>query len=611
MYIHIKRSEKSYAKLLKYLLAFDIISFDIFDTTIIRICESPEDVFNIVATKAKEFGIDNFLEIRLNAQKSAEAENGVQTNLSDIYEKIQEICDLPERQVNCLKSYEVKIEADLCIPNATIVSIINDLIKNNKKVIFTSDMYLDSTMIKEIFKRLGIQIAYDEMFISCEIGKSKSVGDLFEYIKEYYNDKEIVHVGDYWRSDIYNALKSKNIEAVYYPLAGKNKGKYDLFLKNSVSIKESYIYKWAYCEFAPVLWNFCEWIYTEAKNDHVGKLLFLTREGAFIEQLFEIYNKDKEINSYILYASRRSLLCASSDINWSWIAQTFGNASVEFLLDAFHIDKSDFNNEILSKMVKRWQGLEQIKDDMGKYSVSQRKFFISYIDKMISGQSKIGLIDVGWKGSSQFFLEKIFEKEGRDTSVLGYYLGEFYDERHKDLNKKGFLCSSEDVQYKEAVLNAGFIFENVLSSEFGSTKEYEIANDEVTPVLESIGNMNGNEIKIAQKAVIKYFEKYQGISNHTVHPSREASISMLFKQLENPTYKMAEKLGDISYVDFGKTRYVASPNSFFHYICKPKDFVYDFKHCGWNSAFCRRCFKLPLPYFYIYKYLRRIFCREN
>lgn len=610
MYICKKRTEKSYIKLLNHLLNYDVISFDIFDTTIIRICDSPRDVFKIVAKKAKVLGIDNFETIRIKAQELAEKEHGVSTNLIKIYEKVKVLTGLNNEQIDVLQHFEIQTEAVSCIPNATTISLIKDLNDKGKKVVFTSDMYLDSNMIKEIFKTNGIHIVYDALFVSCEIGQSKSNGKLFEYIKNYYAGMRIVHVGDYWRSDIYNALKIGGIKTVYYPLAGKGKGKYQLFIQNSISAKDGYIFKWAYREFAPVLWNFCEWIYSKANEKKISELLFLTREGAFIQQLFDIYYQGDSIQSHTFYASRRSLLCASSDINWEWITQTFGNASVCFLFDAFHIDKKMRFLMPIDEKVCEWKDINMIRSDMEEYSKLQRSFLIEYIDNMVGKTNKIGLIDVGWKGSSQYFLEKIFTKEKKAVDISGFYFGEFYDKRHIDLDKQGFLCSTVDERFKEDVLNAGFIFENILSPEFGTTKEYK-KNDEVYPVLEVVNRRNGDEIKISQRAIIRYFQQFKKISAICQHPDKEESISILFKMLENPPYKMAVELGDISYLDFGELFYVARPKSIIHYIISPREFAHDFKHCGWNSAFCRRCFKIPFPYFKIYKLLRRAFNNEN
>lgn len=601
MYFYINDNAKCYKKLLNYLLKFEVISFDIFDTTIFRICQKPENVFEYVGEQA---GIADFAALRRNAQRQASKKHGVRTDLHAIYDELQILAGFSKEKVDYLQQLEVDVEAFFCRPKKTSISLIEDLSRSGKTVIFSSDMYLRSDNIKYIFEKLGLNMTYDNMFVSCEMTASKSNGDLFKSIEKEYCGKKIVHIGDYWKSDVLNAVRNSKIDAVYYPIFHDD-DKYRYWVKNSTSSRKDYIYNWAYQEFAPVLWNFCEWIYTEAIRNGDKNLLFLTREGAFIKQLFDIYNDDQTINAKVFYASRRSLLCASSDINWSWITQTFGAATVGFLLDAFHIDKGNYDAETLNQRVDKWEDLTSVKNDMKKYSCSQRNLLLSYIESLIGKQEKIGLIDVGWKGSSQFFLKKMLESENWKTDVSGYYLGEFFDERHKSLRKKGFLCSANDTNYKEAVLNAGFIFENILSPEFGSTREYKMRDGVVMPVLETNSDEGGSEVKIAQQGLLDYFNDFCCVRNYIIHPQKEETISYLFKHLNSPSLRMAEQLGNISFTDFGHKNYVANPKNAFYYMMHPRSFFYDFKHCGWNSAFCKRCFKLPLPYFAIYKYLRR------
>lgn len=607
MYFYINDNTKHYKKLLNYLLKFDVISFDIFDTVIFRICKKPENVFEYIG---KKIGNADFTNVRITAQKSASKKHGVSTDLYNIYEELQNISGMSKNQTDNLRRLEIDTEAFFCRPRRTTITLIEDLMRNGKKVIFSSDMYLTSENIKYIFEKLDLAITYDNMFISCELGASKSKGDLFRLLEKKYIDKKIVHIGDYWRSDFLNAIRNSNIDAVFYPV-DSNEDRYKYWLNNSISSNENYIYNWAYREFAPVLWNFCEWIYSEAVGNGDKDLLFLTREGAFIKHLFDIFNKDKLVNAKVFYASRRSLLCASSDINWNWISQTFGAATVRFLLDAFHIDTSPYDKKTLDQRIDSWKDLDSVKNEIQKYSGTQRRLLLMYVGSLVGKREKIGLVDVGWKGSSQFFLQKIFESENWNVELSGYYLGEFYDKRHKNLHKTGFLCSSSDNNYKEAVLNAGFIFENILSPEFGSTKEYEIEADIVKPVLEVNTDEGSNEVGTAQKGLIDYFKDYSMVSEYIPHPQKKETISNLFKHLNNPSYKMAEQLGNISFTDFGCKKYVANPRSFLYYSLNPRDFFYDFKHSGWNSAFCRRCFKVPLPYFTIYRCLRRKIYNEN
>lgn len=56
-------------KLINYCIKYDVISFDIFDTSLVRLTDAPEDVFDIVG---KIIGDNSFRNKRIRAQKIAE-----------------------------------------------------------------------------------------------------------------------------------------------------------------------------------------------------------------------------------------------------------------------------------------------------------------------------------------------------------------------------------------------------------------------------------------------------------------------------------------------------------------------------------------------------------
>ena len=66
----------------------------------------------------------------------------------------------------------------------------------DKKVVVTTDMYLDRDTIERILQRIGAE--YDRLFISCESGKTKLSGELFEVVLHdlKIESNDICHIGD-------------------------------------------------------------------------------------------------------------------------------------------------------------------------------------------------------------------------------------------------------------------------------------------------------------------------------------------------------------------------------------------------------------------------------
>lgn len=79
------------------------------------------------------------------------------------------------------------------------------------KVIFTSDMYLESDVIRKILEKNGYT-EEDKIYLSSEVKVSKSKGKLFDYIIKDIDLKpeEIIHIGDNYCSDYQQAKKEGN-----------------------------------------------------------------------------------------------------------------------------------------------------------------------------------------------------------------------------------------------------------------------------------------------------------------------------------------------------------------------------------------------------------------
>ena len=95
-----------------------------------------------------------------------------------------------------------------------MLDVYGRVISCGKTVIITSDMYLPESVISKLLCDNGFS-GYEKLFVSCEYGCGKSDGGLDQIIKNEYGDKEIVHMGDNYMSDVLTAGKA-GFEAVYY-----------------------------------------------------------------------------------------------------------------------------------------------------------------------------------------------------------------------------------------------------------------------------------------------------------------------------------------------------------------------------------------------------------
>ncbi len=598
----IKNNQKN--RLKKEILKCDILSLDIFDTTIIRCVEYPTDIFTKMEQRSfcKEIGFSK--DIRVNSQITAKKQYGNMTDISYIYEVIKKRLGCSKEDIGSLIQIELETEARYSFANEIVLEIIKFAEENKKKIVFVSDMYLNKKYLQILLDKVcNLDYSYD-VYVSCDYGITKSEGGLFDRVKKDFPGKKIIHIGDNIKSDFLSAIVRKNVHPVWNIYPGKKLSFKDRYIKYNLESRKTDIYCWAFSEIAPGLMGFCRWIDKKAQEDNCKQLVFITREGEFLRQLFLLYDIGKKYRINTLYVSRRSILGSSADTNWDCLAKTYKHGTIGHFLNAFNIAASEINDKLkLDNENDFYKEISKYKDAIMDYSKEQKEMFLSYISSIINVNENTGFIDVGWKGSSQNFIQNIFRENKYTGKLYGYYLGEFYEPLY-NIIKSGYLCSAKDNKYTPHVLNAGFVFENILSPSFGSTLGYYTKEGKVMPVLDTGDTYRDKCILDAQRAILDYFNFVNKIQLE--QPGDKELLNNMFKTLNNPSYKMAKCMGNITYKDYGEIKYVARPDSLFRYLREPGKFYYDFHHCGWNSAFCKRLFKLPLPYFKIYKCLKEL-----
>ncbi len=76
--------------------------------------------------------------------------------------------------------------------------MIHDLLAKGERVIFISDMYLQSKYIKQLLAKASPVFAELPLYVSNECGLLKQTGSLFKYVleKENIRPEELIHRGD-------------------------------------------------------------------------------------------------------------------------------------------------------------------------------------------------------------------------------------------------------------------------------------------------------------------------------------------------------------------------------------------------------------------------------
>ena len=423
----------------------DVISFDVFDTLITRDVLAPRDIF-----ERMEMGAE-FIEARIKAEEEL-YEMFPSPTITQIYDRLGKIYkwDTIERDTTLNK--EISDEKSCVIARIKILDLFDYAISSGKVVYLTSDMYMEKKHIQSLLSQFDLPDGY-ELIVSCEYGKTKENGELFDVLLDKNPGKSILHIGDNYDTD-YVAARSKGIDAFYI-----KKG-YDLLAESSCSylfdlIKTSED-KRLLGFFASTLFN-DPFILGETKGklniccfDHIAasilpmtllylsrivewaadydEILFASRDGYFIYKLYEWYRGNNvSLNlpeGRYIYVSRSAI--SSMSVQTAQDINVFLNKIVDdpklnlksLIENQFHITVSDEFDLSTGDAVNKW-GIEKLGSKISKYygpilekASVIRERYLSFIEKSgISTYGKIAVVDIVTQGTLIYGLNHIFHND--------------------------------------------------------------------------------------------------------------------------------------------------------------------------------------------------------
>lgn len=422
-----------------------LYSFDILDTCLCRTCGEPYAVFDLLAREVMGDNLtpsqlSDFRYMREKAEKTARKEiESEDISINQIYNYF-DTSWLGKISVTELIEKELSIERKVLSPILKTKEIIQKYHIEGHCIYFISDMYLPSSFFKEILKDMGFWKEGDKIFVSCEIGMSKSTGNLFKYIKEteHLSYKRWIHYGDNRHSD-YNVPRSLGISCAYI----KEGYSYyqEKILKTDYCIYENYMgrcagisrsiclafpndayYKFAADIIAPIYVSFVFSVLADAQNRGIKKLFFLARDG-FLPYLIakQLESTFPTVKPHYLYVSRKSLYLPSLD--------EITEASVlEILPEANSFSKEEYfdnlqlNKDVIQKVRER-TSITNLLGHVERIWEEQKTLVIDYFlqEGVACKKSEVAIVDIRGRRNCQKSINKILRRNGY-SDVFAYYL---------------------------------------------------------------------------------------------------------------------------------------------------------------------------------------------
>lgn len=193
--------------------AIKVVSFDIFDTLLVRPALQPRDIFYLLHKKIQaEYGVD-FIHMRWNAEARLGKKNA---RLEDIYRFIAKAHGLDEDVAMRIMREEIACEKALSSVRPDVRELYEAARAAGKRVIAVSDMYLGADVLTDILSGHGLR--FDAVYASCDHGARKDDGALYDLVldREGVEPGEMAHIGDNRHSDYRQALEKKLV-AVWVP----------------------------------------------------------------------------------------------------------------------------------------------------------------------------------------------------------------------------------------------------------------------------------------------------------------------------------------------------------------------------------------------------------
>ena len=334
---------------------YQTISFDLFDTLLIRRIHEPDlvklPVARYLASLAKAAGIEKspraIQKIRDRIEKHQRAETGKsfddhEARYPVFMEKtLREIfgSHYDEHLLAEVTRYELEMEGRVLVPRQLLVEWLEQLRAQNKRLLIISDIYLPAEHLKVLVEGAGLLHLVEDVVSSADTFLAKASGKAFPLVQEKYNIDTTtwLHVGDNPISDglrpaefgidalvlkdsdekfrkalikrYYNYGKGRPfyrgraLQQLMMPLEGERSEGDDLYVEG-------------YNFLAPLIGAFVQHIAEESRRLGLTKVFFFSREGYTFKKVWDIITPtlfpDGNLpQTEYLYVSRMALAGAS------------------------------------------------------------------------------------------------------------------------------------------------------------------------------------------------------------------------------------------------------------------------------------------------------------
>jgi len=514
-------------------LQIKVISFDVFDTCLLRRCGVPTGVFAELAEDLQREGLlgggregrEEFIAARIRSEsKVRERADSEEVSLEQIW---QQVCaEMGWNDPDGFCRLELDKEAANLVANPDAAQRVGGFRAAGFRLVFISDMYLPATFIRAELERHGFFREGDRLYVSSAAGVTKRSGRLFRHVLESEGIQagELRHIGDHLDAD-FKVPASLGILAEHYaaahhnsaenaaarsgaPLLAETMRRFRLAGSPQASDLHAFVSDFA----APFICLFATWVLQAARAKGIRRLYFFSRDCQLVCKVaarFAPMHGDLECR--YLKVSRQALFLPSAESpapeEMPWMFRDFEVPSLDSLLKKLELPAAEWSGhfselhggsgpgflvttpeqrKLFWQLLNREPLLTVIRESIRQRREAASAYFQS--EGVFDG-TQSGVVDLGWFATCQRALVKILRNGGGPGDLHGFYLG-LQTGRYGPAETGGksamFHKAPDDSAggrlEKQAIFNRATLIEHLIGvADHASVRRYEPAATDESP----------------------------------------------------------------------------------------------------------------------------------
>ena len=580
----------------------DVVSFDIFDTLIVRKVASPRDVFLQLAIPSpfSGWGIDavSLAQHRQLAENEARQHGATtrgsgEVTLHEIHTVLAQRLGRTPADVKTMVRAEQLVEMALCVAHPYLVRCVARAKADGKQVWFVSDTYHEVSFLRELLEGCGFAMDGVQLVSSADERMSKGEGKLLLAVAERAKvaPGRVLHIGDHPVSD-FRIPMQQGFMAVLHPwAASRHSDRHATTPGDAIALGLAqigsrtvepafpYWFRFGYAVAGPMLSGFAMWLRERFLRDGVERSYFLLRDGEIIHDVYRALHGDRPGPELaLLESSRRAfvmpalgggnpsitsqLLACENPMPAREFLSRIGLRSRDFdaSFRAVGLQPDDIivqtDHDRVVRMVAMFARTDVVHAMLAQSKV-ERKLLMRYMqDQGVLAKGRIGLVDIGWSGTIQKALVAAAKADQRTVDVHGFYLGTF-PRIVQDLggsSASGFLFhAGVPNDQAQAVMQLVQLVEFICTTNRGSLHGFRQAGARVVPVHGAVDHDTSQCASLAQlrDGALAYARAL--VQEQRVFGEQPISAAAAMRHLAHaivtPTAEDAARIGDIRHGD--------------------------------------------------------------